>query len=110
MTHPRGYRSSRAAAGAARSVTEIPRITCRSGVKERELGSGRFAQHDRACAFEAQDSLSIVVWDKTSERLGTGLSFRAGGIEDVLDTDRYAMERATQIPLTRFAVKLGSGI
>jgi len=43
---------------------EIPRIKSRSGVKERELGGRQFAQHDRTCAFETYDSLSVVVGTK----------------------------------------------
>ena len=59
--------------------------------------------------FEPRHRLGVVVGNEARERLRAALGCKAGGIEDVLDSDRHAVERAAKAPLARFAVELCGG-
>ena len=90
-------------------MLEVPRIACGGRVQQREFGGGELAQDDRAGALKSRHRLGVVVGNEAGERLRATLGCKPGGIEDVLDSNRHAVERPAKAPLASFAVEFGGG-
>ncbi len=90
-------------------MLEVPRIACCGRIQQREFGGGELAKDDRAGALKPRHRLGVVVGNEAGERLRATLGCKAGGIEDVLDPDRHAVERPAKAPLARFAVEFSGG-
>ncbi len=53
-----------------------------------------FSENHRACAVQAPDDFRVLIWNTVFEERAGRRGVNAGGIEDVLEPDWNAMERA----------------
>ena len=92
--HFRRDRGRAAAGRAARRMFEIPGIACWRGIETGPLGRDRLAQEDRPCLLERRDDRRVAVGNVPCAQGRATLGRPAGDIDDVLDTDRDAVQRA----------------
>ena len=97
-----------AATAAAEPLDEPPGVCSRvervaglAGRVGRELGGHRLAEDDRAGRAQALDHRGIVVGRAAGVQHGAVLGRHVGGVDDVLDADRQAVQRAGGVALAR---------
>ena len=95
-----------AAAGAAGGVVRVPGVKRGGWVKAGKFGGDGFAHHNGAGLFQPGQDGGVIVGDEVGVDLRAGGRRNAGGIENVLDADGYAVEGAGLGQRVEFALAL----
>ena len=93
-TMPGGDRGGRAARRAARRVPGLMRVARLAGREVRALGGHRLAHDHRAGGAEHRDHRRIARRRAAGVQDGAVLGRHVRGVDDVLDADRHAVQRA----------------
>src|SRR5687768_16508136 len=78
---------------AARCALEVVRVACRARVVVRQLGGHRLAEDDGARGRDVRHELRIAIGDASDEDRTYTLGGHARDVDDVLHTDRDAVEQ-----------------
>ena len=89
------------ATAAAEPAEEPPGVCARlcglrvlAGREQRQLGRHRLADDDGAGAAQGGNARRIAIWAAAAKDRGAVLGRQIGGVEDVFDADRHAVQRA----------------
>ena len=114
---PRAIGNIRAAVPAAEPLLDppgravgIPRVLRRGRLEHGELGRDRLSEHDAARLLEQRDGCRVVLRHEAFVDLGAPGRLDALGVEDVLDPERDAVQRAGGTTVGQLACALGGGL
>ena len=87
-------------------MLDVPRIPRRPRIEIRKHRRDRFAQHDSAGLLQLRYGTRIAIRNEVFEDGGAHACSQALRIEDVLDSDRHAVERTAKFSTSGFGFAL----
>src|SRR5262249_4962616 len=108
-----GHRRRRAAAGPARSAVELPRVARRRRVEAGVLRRHRLAEEDGPRLTQPPHDRGVLAGDAVGPQARTGGGRPVEDVEDVLDADGNAVQRAAPLAAPQFVgepFRLGAGV